>query len=60
MEPRDTIDLRVYRSNDGRYHVAAENLKRIGTISGNTLGGTLLKVADAIEAIAAKKVSGNQ
>lgn len=44
-----TIDLRVYRSLDGRYHVASEQMKRVATVSSDSLRLALGKMADAIE-----------
>ena len=49
MQPRDTMDLRVYRSADGQYHVASETMKRIGTVKDGSLRRALSKLADEIE-----------
>lgn len=44
-----TIELRVYRGLDGRYHVASVQMKRVATVSSDSLRSALGKMADAIE-----------
>ena len=49
MQPREIVDLRVYRSADGRYHVASVTMKRVGTVKDGSLRRALAKMADEIE-----------
>lgn len=41
--------MRIYRSLDGRYHVASAQMKRAGTVSDRSLRGALGKMANIIE-----------
>lgn len=44
-----TVELRVYRSLDGRYHVASDQMRRVGTVTDGSLRRALGKMADKIE-----------